>query len=118
MPVSVEESVRHLRERARRRSAERERRELDVREAAIGALRAALPKGGRGWLIGSVAWGGFGERSDVDLVLSGVTGVEATRIEDAVARATGVEVDLLDFDALPPAFQERVTSEGLRVDGA
>jgi len=26
----------------------------------------------RAWLIGTLAWGGFGERSDVDLVLEGL----------------------------------------------
>ena len=42
-----------------------------------------LPAGTRAWLVGSLAWGGFGERSEVDLVLDGVSGPLATAIEIA-----------------------------------
>jgi len=117
MAVSVEESARNLRARAHRCRAERERRAARIRQAVVRQVRPLLPRGARAWLIGSIAWGGFGERSDIDLVLRGVGGSEATRIEDAVARATGLEVDVLDFEALPSAFQARVTSEGLSIDG-
>ncbi len=76
-----------------------------------------LPEGGQAWLIGSLAWGGFGERSDIDLVTRGVSGPDATRIEDAITRSTGVGVDLLELEALPPGFRQRVEREGIPLHG-
>lgn len=117
MSVSVEESARSLRERALRARAEREDRARRVRADVEMQLRAHLPPEARAWLIGSLAWGEFGERSDVDLVLDGVTDPDASRIEEAVARAAGVEVDLLYLGDLPPSFRQRVERDGIRIDG-
>jgi predicted nucleotidyltransferase len=105
----------------RRRSAET-RRQAEVRAAeararALAAIRATLPPGARAWLIGSLAWGGFGVRSDIDVVLSGVTGPQATAVETAVCRAVGAEVDLLTLEHLPPSFRERIEHEGVAVHG-
>lgn len=113
MPLSAEQSARVFRERAQRARQAREQHAARLRVEVATQVRELLPASGRAWLIGSLAWGGFGERSDIDLVLAGVTGADATRIEDAVARAAQVPVDVLDFDALPRAFQERVVREGL-----
>lgn len=117
MPLSAEESARQFQERAQRARAERERRAVEVRAAVEQKVKTLLPPEGRAWLIGSLAWGGFGERSDVDLVISGVTGSEATLLEDAVGRAAHAEVDLLQFDELPASFRDRVEREGVRIDG-
>jgi predicted nucleotidyltransferase len=80
-------------------------------------LRGPLPPGGRAWLIGSLAWGGFGAHSDVDLVLADVDGPRATAIEIAVCKAVGVEVDLLILKDLPQSFRERVEREGMAIHG-
>jgi predicted nucleotidyltransferase len=117
MPPSVEESARQFRERGLRARAERERRAAEIRTEVESQLRALLPSGARAWLIGSLVWGGFGERSDVDVVLSGVSAAEETRIEDAVARVARVDVDLLDFDKLPASFQRRIEQEGILIRG-
>jgi predicted nucleotidyltransferase len=116
--VSVEESAARILQRAQSAREERERNAARVRELVIGRVRAQLPTGTRAWLIGSLAWGGFGDRSDVDLVLSGVATDVATRIESAIAAAAGVEVDVLYFDELPPDFQRRVEHEGVAISGA
>ena len=78
----------------------------------MAVVRGLLPPGGRAWLIGSLAWGGFGAHSDVDLVLADVDGSRATAIEVAVCKAVGVEVDLLMLQHLPQSFRERVEREG------
>lgn len=82
--------------------------------AQVGAL---LPAGARAWLIGSLAWGGFGERSDVDLIVAGLKEVDAARIVEAVSRVAGVDVDLLQLEELPETFRERVESEGIQIRG-
>jgi len=105
----------------RLRSAEaRERAELraaELREKVVTIVRSQLPSGARAWLVGSLAWGGFGERSDVDLVLAGVDGERATAIEIAVSRAAQAEVDLLVFQALPRSYQDRIEREGVPIHG-
>jgi len=80
-------------------------------------VRARLAPGGRAWLIGSLAWGGFGVRSDVDLVLNGVPAEVAVELERAVARAAKAPVDLLILETLPAAFRARVEREGLTLHG-
>ena len=112
MAVSVEEAMRTFRERDRREQLQREQNAARVRGAVEEAVRAHLPQHGRAWLIGSLVWGGYGERSDVDLVLSEVGGAQATEIEEAVARAAGTSVDLLQLEELPSSFRERVEREG------
>ena len=88
-----------------------------MRDRAVAVVRGLLPAGGRAWLIGSLAWGGFGARSDVDLVLAGVDGQIATSIEVTLSTALGIEVDQLTFESLPPSFRARVEREGLAIHG-
>lgn len=105
----------------RQRSAEaRERAESHttaVRSQAIDVVRGHLRRGTRAWLIGSLAWGGFGERSDIDLVFDDLDSTLATSVEIALCKAVGVEVDLLTFQDLPPAFRARVEREGIAIHG-
>lgn len=115
--MSVEDTVRTLRERARREQQQREAHAAATRVAVEEAVRTHLPEQGRAWLIGSLAWGGFGERSDVDLVLSGVGSAQATEIEDAVVQAAGTAVDVLELEELPASFRARVESEGCALHG-
>lgn len=104
--------------RAREARARREAVERETRDRVLMTLREELPGGATAWLIGSLAWGGFGERSDVDVVVAGVSSEQATRLERALLRSAGVPVDLLQLEALPERFRERVTADGVRVDGA
>jgi predicted nucleotidyltransferase len=90
-------------------------REAEVRARVVTLVRSMLPESCRGWLIGSLAWGGFGPRSDVDLVLEGVAGEAALRIECSVAEAADSEVDLIDFELLPASLRERVLREGIAI---
>jgi predicted nucleotidyltransferase len=81
----------------------------------IGALRAegALDSA---WLIGSLAWGGFGPRSDVDVV---VRGADAGRIAELWGRLTdvlGIPVDVLRLEQLTDGFRRRVLDLGVRLD--
>jgi predicted nucleotidyltransferase len=117
MPLSAEESARQFQERAQRARAERERRAVEVRAAVEQQVKTLLPPEGRAWLIGSLAWGGFGERSDVDLVISGVTGPQASLLEDAVGRVARATVDVLQLDELPASFRQRVVREGVPIHG-
>lgn len=61
--------------------------------------------------------GGFGGRSDVDVVVRNLSPEAALIIERSVADASGVEVEILDFSSLPEAFRSRVLAEGMFVRG-
>lgn len=80
-------------------------------------LARQLPPGGEAWLIGSLAWGGFGERSDVDVVVRGLSSDSVSELERSLSEATGVEVDLLDLSSLTEPFRARVLAEGILVRG-
>lgn len=115
--TAASNTLRALEERARWRREQRERRAAEIRGRVEAELRSLLPAGGRAWLIGSLAWGGFGERSDVDLVIQGVDAGRLVDIERAVARAAGAEVDVLDLSGLPADFRARVLAEGVEIHG-
>lgn len=91
------------------------------REFAIAQLRAAcgeLVRAGvatDAWLIGSAAWGGFGERSDVDVVVRALDPSRVTETADRLAAVAGVAVDLLRFEELAPSFRDRVERDGARL---
>lgn len=70
---------------------------------------------GRAWLIGSLAWGGFGERSDIDLVVERLGVDAATLLAEQLADATGRAVDVLVLDSLPASFRQRILDEGIDV---
>ncbi len=99
----------------RKRAAERV---VSVRAEVIGIVRTLLPPKGRAWLIGSLAWGDFGTRSDVDLVFDGVDPARLVDIETARVRRLDVPVDVLSLSDLPESFQGRVHREGIAIDGS
>jgi predicted nucleotidyltransferase len=115
--VSVSAAQARIDARVRAAAAERERHEREARERVLTTLRSTLPAGARAWLIGSLAWGGFGHRSDVDVVVSGLRPMDEAALETALAGAAGVPVDLLRLETLAPGFRERVMREGVLVDG-
>jgi predicted nucleotidyltransferase len=115
--LTPKQTAETLRQRSADARAKAESHAHSMRELAVSTIKSQLPAGARAWLIGSLAWGEFGERSDVDLVLDGVDSEQATSIEVAVCRATQAEVDLLTFDWLPRSFRERIEREGLAIHG-
>lgn len=101
------------REHARRDAEHAE--EARIRDVVLAVLRAHLRPGERAWLIGSLAWGGFGARSDVDLVVALVDERRAMELELRLTKSAGAPVDLLRLEHLPAAFRRRVQQQGLAV---
>jgi hypothetical protein len=85
--VAVEQAIATLRERFARARVAQESRAAAVRARLQAMVAEELPPGVSGWLIGSLAWGGFGPRSDVDLVLGGATPAQACRLEVRLTQA-------------------------------
>lgn len=80
-------------------------------------LRALIGPGIDAWLIGSLAWGGFGERSDIDVVLRGATPEQACRLEVLLTHDLRLPVDMLRLEELPDSFRERVVNQGVLLHG-
>jgi predicted nucleotidyltransferase len=108
------------RELVRRRRVERDghERRAEMLRSVVASEAAAIIRdrwGRRAWIIGSLAWGNFGERSDVDIVFEGLAldriGDVATRLGDRFR----VSVDLLRLEDLPRGFQDRVLAEGVEL---
>jgi predicted nucleotidyltransferase len=76
---------------------------------AAGAFEAA-------WLVGSLAWGGFGRRSDVDVVVRGADSSRIGALAGRLSDAVDASVDLLALEDLPEGFRRRVLSLGVRLD--
>ena len=118
MPVRPEELASTLVARRRRERADTAQRASTARAQARIIARALREEGlvECAWLIGSLAWGEPGARSDVDVVLRGcaVSAVSAAwrRLGDAL----DLPVDVLRFEELTPSFQRRVLDEGIRLD--
>ena len=117
MTVTTEQTLATLRKRAAAARAAREAVAADVRSRVVEHMTAQLPPGTSAWLIGSLAWGGFGERSDIDVVLQGASPEQACRLEVDLTRALRLPVDMLRFEELPDSFRERVVQQGIRLDG-
>jgi predicted nucleotidyltransferase len=118
MTVLPSELTRTLVERERARQEELEARAGALRRALEGAVRALGQRGeiGRAWLIGSLARGGHGPRSDVDLVVEGLPADRWAPVWDELCAALGVEVDLLRIEELGEPFRRRVLAEGVALD--
>ena len=117
MTVSVDQTVATLRARAKAQRAAQEARAQAVRDRLMQGLRLHLPPGTKAWLIGSLAWGGFGEHSDVDLVLLGADSPSASRLEMSLTRDLAVPVEVLRAEELPASFRARVEQDGIVCDG-
>lgn len=118
MAVSVEQTIATLRARASAERTARELRTATLRERLTRCVVAELQPGVEAWLIGSLAWGGFGDHSDIDLVLRGADGALATRLEMWLTRELEVPVEVLHIEQLPAAFRDRIEREGIRLHGS
>lgn len=119
MAVRPEDLARTLIARGRARLSADATRAADVGARVERAAREMISGGliRRAWLIGSLAWGGFGERSDVDLVIEGATREETSLLWGRLMDACGEHVDLLRLEELSRSFQARVVNEGLPIHG-
>jgi predicted nucleotidyltransferase len=115
--VTVEQTIATLRERFARARVAQESRAAAVRARLQAMVAEQLPAGVSAWLIGSLAWGGFGPRSDVDLVLGGATPAQACRLEVRLTQALKLVVDVLRLEELPASFRERVEQQGVPLHG-
>lgn len=70
---------------------------------------------GRAWLVGSLAWGSFGERAEIDVVIEAASVGIANAVAERIGDATGRPVDARAFETLSPTFQDRVLEDGLHV---
>lgn len=117
MTVSVEQTVATLRERAAQARAARSALAAATRAQLLGAIALHLPPRVDAWLIGSLAWGGFGEHSDIDVVVRGASPSAATRLEIALTRDVRCSTEVLRFEDLPASFRAHVEREGIALYG-
>lgn len=113
--TSARETVAALVRRATDAQRAREEDALAMRELAVERVRTLLPDDAGAWLIGSLAWGGFGEHSDVDVVTRGLDERQASALERALLRELRREVDVLRYETLSATFRARVQQDGLAI---
>jgi predicted nucleotidyltransferase len=120
MAVEPRALARTLMTRHRSLRAGDEARAAMLRERVATAAPVLLRDAGasRAWLIGSLAWGGFGVRSDVDLVVEGVPNERIGEAWAALSNALDAPVDVLRLETLPAPFRARVLAEGVLLVGA
>jgi len=111
--VTAHDAAQHLQRRARDARLQSEAVAATTLARVVEAVRSHLPAGAHAWLIGSLAWGGFGLGSDVDLVVDGIDGPTRLKLEEVVGHVASAPVDLLELDTLPAAFRERIERQGL-----
>lgn len=122
MELDASDLMRAMRERIRRRieaDLAREedegealrRRLLPVIRAAVDRARAAALFAGRGWLIGSYAWGVPTGGSDVDLVVEHCD--DRLALASMVGDATGLDVHVMRLKDAAPVLLPHILSEGV-----
>lgn len=104
-------------ERARERREDWQRRADALRGEVAHAVARLREEGAvrQCWLIGSLAWGGYGPDSDVDLVIEGLRRERWAAVWRSLSTELGTRLDLLRLEDLPAAFAERVRHEGIEL---
>jgi predicted nucleotidyltransferase len=115
MRTSPSETASALVLRHRREREAHERRAAELRRGVAREAAALIEKGlaVRAWLIGSLAWGTFGERSDVDIVCEGLTRDAIAFTAAELGERLCARVDVLRIEDLPESFRVRVLREGI-----
>lgn len=116
MAVTPEQLAQTLLHRAATKQARHQERALELRRRLDAWARAGHARGDfqAAWLIGSLARGAWGDASDVDVVLEGLTRPEGATWSE-LCELLDASVDLLPLEGLPPDFAERVRREGVRL---
>jgi predicted nucleotidyltransferase len=117
MDTPIRDAARTIRARAERARKAADRRTSAIRARLIEHLAEVLPPATKAWLIGSLAWGGFGERSDINLVVSRAPPDTPAKIEMDLCAALGLDVEVLVLEELPDDFRRRVETEGVPIHG-
>jgi predicted nucleotidyltransferase len=69
-------------------------------------------------LIGSLAWrGGFGERSDVDLVVRGLGSTEAADLWVRLGEVVDAPIDGIRLEEAPAELRDRTLAQGVALHG-
>ncbi len=118
-PVTVTPRELHATLTARHRAQRELAQERRDRAVSLARSRCAelVARGtiAAAWLIGSAAWGGFGARSDLDVVVRGLAPHDLADVLDALVLATGLPVDVLRLEELASPFVERILTDGERL---
>lgn len=88
-----------------------------LRQAARACERALAKAGIRALVVGSLAYGGVREGSDLDLLIvsyPGKTWSEVSSIAADAARPYGVRLDVIFADTLPPAVRRTMLKDARR----
>ena len=118
MSVRPEDLAATLLRRHRRELAQHETRAAHLKAVLRDEVALLVREGRirRAWLIGSLAWGAIGLRSDVDVVVEGLAPEQAALLWDRLGERLAAPVDLLRLEDLEPSFRDRVLAEGVRLD--
>ena len=120
MSVRPEDLAKTMMDRHRERRCALDRRADELRERVVAEVRAILAEGRarQAWIIGSLAWGGFDVRSDVDLVFEGVGADALDSLWARLSERLQLEPDVLRLEELSDDFRERVLAQGMAIDVA
>lgn len=103
--------IRHFRTEREAHEARAIQLRRDLGEWARAGKEAGLLR--HAWVIGTLAWGGWGVGSDVDVVVEGLEPGRDAGLWTELTSRTQCAVDLLEIETLPEGFARRVRDRGL-----